>query len=714
MLIMLVVLLLVSSSQAMAESYHSYTYDWWGEPVPAPPAYVWSKNIRGEDLGVGPFDQPRDLCVAQNGDILISDTGNNRIVWLDSDWKLLRIIKNFVAKDQTDSFSEPLGIYVSSRGYLYVADKGNARVVKFDRHGQYLEEFGPPEGSLELERAIPEDFVYKPLKIAVDPAERLYVLAEGVYEGLIEFDVEGKFRGFIGAPRVKPTLSDIFWSRFATEAQKSRMALFLPTEYNAVDLDERGFLFVTEKNKIKRLNPAGENILMVNTRWQPVGDVAAPYKEESFFEDVAAREYGMFSVLDRQRGRVFTYDPVGNLLYVFGGLGTIKPLFRSPVALDTIGETFLVLDRRMNHISLFEPTPYAQSIHAAIKFYETGRYDDAADMWQKVLTRNVNYDLAYSGIGRAHLRQDEYYEAMVNFRLGSNRKDYSKAFQLHRRQVLGDNFGIVVTTILVFLFIRSLSRKMGLAARLRRNLRGRTSQPSGVSEGAIAMERPAMMGVPQVEPEGIREQLHMLGSSLRYGTHLIFHPFDGFWDLKYEKRGNTASASVILFFVVMTYIFMRQSTGFIFNTRDPSRLNILLELSSIVVPFFLWCSVNWALTTLMDGKGTFRDIYVATAYALVPLILINVPLTIVSNYITIEEGSFYYFLLAVAVIWAMLLLFFGTMVTHHYDVGKTLLTTILIVVGIGAVIFIGLLFFSVINLMIGFASSIRTELLLRM
>ena len=710
--LMLIGLLVVSGSSVKADPYYSYTYDWWGDPVSAPLPYVWSRNINGEDLGVGSFDQARDLCVTDDGEIVISDTGNNRIIWLDRYWNVLRIIEEFQAGDQTDRFNEPLGIYVSSKGHLYVADKGNARVLKFDNDGYYLQEFGSPQSDLKLEAAIPKDFIYKPLKIAVDPAERLYVLAEGVYEGLIEFDVEGKFRGFIGAPRVKPTLADIFWSRFATEAQRSRMALFLPTEYNAVDLDERGFLFVTEKNKIKRLNPAGEDILTLNTRWEPVGDVAAPYKEESFFEDVVARPHGVFSVLDRQRGRIFTYDPVGNLLYVFGGLGTTRPLFRSPVALDTINETFLVLDRRLNHISVFEPTPYARSIHAAIKFYETGRYNDATITWQEVLSCNVNYDLAYSGIGRAHLRQDEYYQAMVNFRLGNNRKDYSKAFQLYRRQVLGEHFGLIISTILLLLAFRSVNRRLRLVGRLRQRSGKAITWASTASESVTAMERQSTMMSPEVE--SVREKLQTLRDSLRYSTHVIFHPFDGFWDLKYEKRGNAVAASVILIVLVMTYIFMRQYTGFIFNYRDPARLNIILELLSVLVPFFLWCSVNWALTTLVDGKGTFRDIYIATAYALVPIILINIPLTVLSNFITLEEGSFYYFLLTVAVIWAMLLLFFGTMVTHHYDMAKTLLTTIGIIVGIGAVIFIGLLFFSVINLMVGFVSSVRTELLLRM
>ena len=42
----------------------------------------------------------------------------------------------------------------------------------------------------------------------------------------------------------------------------------------------------------------------------------------------------------------------------------------------------------------------------------------------------------------------------------------------------------------------------------------------------------------------------------------------------------------------------------------------------------------------MDGKGTLKEIYIASAYALTPIVLINVPMTIVSNYLTLNEDSF--------------------------------------------------------------------------
>ena len=97
--------------------------------------------------------------------------------------------------------------------------------------------------------------------------------------------------------------------------------------------------------------------------------------------------------------------------------------------------------------------------------------------------------------------------------------------------------------------------------------------------------------------------------------------------------------------------------GFIFNSNDLAKINILLEFCSVLIPFMLWVIVNWSLTTLMEGKGTFKDIYIASAYAFTPIILINIPVTIVSNYLIAEEGVLVFSFIAISLLWALFLLF---------------------------------------------------------
>ena len=71
----------------------------------------------------------------------------------------------------------------------------------------------------------------------------------------MEFDLDGNFRGFIGAPRVNPNIIDYIWRRFSPKARQERLSLILPTEYSNLHVDERGLYIY---NSSFRSNPAGK------------------------------------------------------------------------------------------------------------------------------------------------------------------------------------------------------------------------------------------------------------------------------------------------------------------------------------------------------------------------------------------------------------------------------------------------------------------------
>ncbi|NIK75087.1 hypothetical protein FHS15_000185 [Paenibacillus castaneae] len=199
----------------------------------------------------------------------------------------------------------------------------------------------------------------------------------------------------------------------------------------------------------------------------------------------------------------------------------------------------------------------------------------------------------------------------------------------------------------------------------------------------------------------------------KYTLHVAFHPFDGFWDLKYENKGKLRIALTILFGVTVMMILKRQYSGYVVNFNYPLDLNSIDELKYIALPFLLWCVANWSLTTLMDGEGKFKEIVIATGYAMLPLILIYLPNLLLSNVISLREASFYYLLESAATLWFVWLLFIGTMTVHQYTVMKTIMTMLLTVVVMGIIIFLGLLFFSLIQQFIGFVYTIYQELSLR-
>jgi len=204
-----------------------------------------------------------------------------------------------------------------------------------------------------------------------------------------------------------------------------------------------------------------------------------------------------------------------------------------------------------------------------------------------------------------------------------------------------------------------------------------------------------------------------LYSRLKYSFYIIFHPFNGFYDLKHEKRGNMSSASILVGLLILSYVLRRYLTNFIFNKTNINDINILTEIGGILIPILLWCVANWCITTLMDGEGTLKDVYITTAYALVPIILISLPLIVISNIVIIEESQFYFFFDSFSIIWAGILLFFGILTVHQYTVSKTIITFIMAIIGMIAMLFLGLLFFTLLQQMINFAYLIFQELSIR-
>ncbi|MFF2090697.1 MULTISPECIES: Yip1 family protein [Paenibacillus] len=206
----------------------------------------------------------------------------------------------------------------------------------------------------------------------------------------------------------------------------------------------------------------------------------------------------------------------------------------------------------------------------------------------------------------------------------------------------------------------------------------------------------------------------MLSEFTKFPFYVLLHPFQGFWDLKYENRGKLRVSLSILLLLTIATIILRQYAGFVVNFNYPYDLNSINELQYIVLPFFLWCVSNWSLTTLMDGEGKFKEIVMATGYALLPLVLMRFGNTFLSNVVTLRESSFYYLIETLATLWFVWLLFIGTMTVHQYSVMKTIVTMLLTLVVMGIIIFLGLLFFSLLQEMLGFVYAIYTEISLRL
>ncbi|MEK3887936.1 NHL repeat-containing protein [Bacillus sp. FSL K6-3431] len=458
----IIVILLVTVSLASSASaevpYSGYNYSYWEKSEPSAIPYIPGLVIDGSDAPFGALSAPDDLYVA-NDKIYILDTGNNRIVILDKQYEFVSEIKKFQNGKKTDSFNQPQGIFVTEEGNIYVADTANQRIVELSDGGDFIREMGSPKSDV-----IRAGFEYYPIKIAVDKAKRIYVISRGVYDGIIEFDSDGNFTGYTGANKVTFNPIDYFWRLMATKSQRAKMALFIPIEFNNIDLDKEGFIYVTNSEKdtktpIQRLNPSGEDVIRKEGYHNVKGDILYPNTGSlaggSTFIDVSVNNYGMYSALDSKRGRIFTYDEDGNLLYIFGKLGNQSGTFKTPSAIERLDEDMLVLDKGFNNLVVFKPTDFGRNVNEAVMHYNSGNDDAASVAWRKVLRLDANNEIAYVGIGKALLMEGKNKEAMKYFENGNNRLYYSKAFKRHRQEVLRENFGLIMSGIILvpFLFL---------------------------------------------------------------------------------------------------------------------------------------------------------------------------------------------------------------------------------------------------------------------
>lgn len=205
-----------------------------------------------------------------------------------------------------------------------------------------------------------------------------------------------------------------------------------------------------------------------------------------------------------------------------------------------------------------------------------------------------------------------------------------------------------------------------------------------------------------------------LSDSLKYSFYILSHPFDGFWVLKSEKKGTIKSAIVLFALFIATLIIRVYSTGYVINGLSIENFSVWLMLAIVIFVFMLYCVANWALTTLFDGKGRFTEVYISLCYATLPVTLVNIPLTIVSNVITIEEASFYTFFNIISILWMVFLMLAANLSTHDYTMTKSIITFLATVFIMFIIVVLLVLFGNLIQQVYIFVLSIVKEIAFRL
>ncbi len=761
--------------------YDTYVYDYAGNPVITPHAYIPAGVLDIAELGLGNMTTPSDLEVDEHNNIYLVDTGYavssedmdayiaglpgaaaqqtteeevvegevveivesedaaeetstdveetteptaediafyeaaleasysadpgsyvGRLIILNPDFTVKVVISTFYNTETKtiDGFDNPQGVTIAN-GFIYVADTNHRRILQFNMDGSFAHEFAEPEIAYS-DDATP----YTPLKVAVDGNGNMFVVSNSEVMGIILLNNKGEFAGYVGAQQVTYSVVDYIWKNILSQEQQDRMKSFVPTEYSNVKIDEYGFLYATtdkidadevsssvlsgkadsKSSPIKRLNPTGNDVLVRKGYFNTVGDVSFRIDpitgpDISIIRDVALGPNGRYTLLDDNYNRLFTYSSDGELIYAFSGIGFQTGNSQTPVSIayDTNYDLYL-LDQNTGYVTVFALTEYGRLIDEAYQYYKKYDYKNSVKKWDEVLSQNANFDIAYDGKGNTYMQDENYGAAMDMFRYSNNKERYSDALSQHRASLVENYLLVIVAVAVVLIYL--LAKGFGW-------INKRNSPKCADKHGTFL-------------------------NKILYAFYIMIHPFDGFWDVKHEKRGNAKAATVIAGGLILARVISKFFTNYLFNSSYGTEISVMSEVLIVVMPLGLWTLCNWCVTTLADGEGSIRDVYIFTCYALLPMALFTILNTVISHFIVLDEAMYMTFFGSLGVIWSGFLIFSGNTQTHRYTVSKSVLSILMAGVGMAIVVFVALVIFTTYQQIYNFIDNIVKEITYRM
>ncbi|KAA0561208.1 YIP1 family protein [Rossellomorea aquimaris] len=613
----------IHSSASVSVPYKTETLSADGNVIETQTAYV----------PIGIFENeiematPEHIFIDDNNDIYIADSGTKSVTKFDENGNVKLIFGEGILK-------QPLGVFVDQANDVYVADYSAEKVFRFSEEGKLIQEYERPDSPLFGEKS-----PYKPQKISVDPRGNLYIIGEGSTNGIIQLNKAGEFLGFYGVNTSRPTIMTFLQDMITTQRQKASLFMKVPPAPTNIALDKQGLVHTvtsgTDWEVIRKLNIAGSNMLPT--------DISSTKN----LVDIAIGPIGNIYTVGLD-GKIYEYDRFGNLLFVFGGRDdglNRNGLFMQPTSIevDTMGRIF-VADREKGTVQIFEPTDFTAILHKGLSLYAEGFYIESQKNWKEILNLNSSFGLAHTAMGQAYFKQQQYNNALNEFKLANNKIGYSDAFWEIRQKWMQDHLSTVMA-ILLSLFI------LWVAVRY--------------------MDRKKKILEPLREWFSKVKNIKLIGQLL-FLLRFLKHPIDSFYYLPKKEKVSVLSATILYIILFVEYLIVLYCTGFLFSYKSVEDINIFLEAATLFIPIILFIVANYLVSTITDGSGRFRDIYIGTIYSLAPILLFIVPITIVSNILTINESFIFTFSMQIIIVWSIIILFIMIQEIHDYKFVETI------------------------------------------
>lgn len=650
--------------------YESYTY-WqnYGSSaktaVYCKPMYEVKASITAKSIGVASIEEISDICSDSAGNIYILDNKKSSVYVTDKNYKLIHNIGNIVYNGEKQNIEGAKGIFVKDRN-IYIADTEHTRILVIDTDGTVKNIIDKPDSQL-----IPDDFKYRPIKIAVDSKDYIYIACDGSYYGALVYSPKMEFLGFYGANTVKASVLDVIQNivdkLFSNDTKKSSSVLALPYQFTDMVVGPGDFIYTatgrsggdkSQTGQISMMNPGGRNILKSSEINYLDGSVGS-YQTKIMTQDVAGIDVdkdGFFYIVDSTYGRVFWYDSENNLICVFGGSMAAdkqKGTFNFPGAIAVNGTDIAVSDSMKDCVTVFGLTEYGSRVRNAQLKTLKDDFENTVDEWQAVINEDKNNQLAYRGIAKAYYTLGENEKALEYAKSGMDRDTYSSAFKKVRQQFLEKWFTLIfvglIIVIALLIWLLRLKKKKNIKL--------------------------------------------INNDKIKVMSNSILHPFNSFRLVKEKGQGSVLIAAVILLIYYILSAISDTAGGFAFNYFDASSYNSFYILLSTVGFVGLWTVSNWLVCVLLGGIGRIKEIFIVTCYSLLPAIFGSGISLILSHILVPDEFVFVSMLQSVCLIYSLFMIMVGIMKVHDFEFGKFLWTTILTFIAMLVVIFLIFLMF---------------------
>ncbi|MCY9693854.1 Yip1 family protein [Paenibacillus alginolyticus] len=162
---------------------------------------------------------------------------------------------------------------------------------------------------------------------------------------------------------------------------------------------------------------------------------------------------------------------------------------------------------------------------------------------------------------------------------------------------------------------------------------------------------------------------------LEIGLAVLFHPADGFRELRGYRSFTAACILLLLTFAVRVASILM--TSFHVTSLQPEDANMVLEIVRIILPLLSWAVSCYLITSIMDGETFFGNVLLAVAYSMIPYIVFTLPIAAVTLLLTRDELYLYIVLKWIVWLWVGGLLIINLGVMNDYSLKKTIGVTLL-------------------------------------